>query len=116
SSRLPPRSPAGRSDGARRPSRLGGWTMNARVARVEPFFESLVARDAGGRSWLPSLLAAAPHGRERLETLVDDPGSLVTTLAVRGVEGRLGCFEALAAPPRELLEWYVEHPDALARP
>lgn len=80
---------------------------------VEPFFEALFARDASGRDWLARLLAAAPHGRERLEELADAPGWLVTPLAVRAVSGRLACFEYSVVPSRKIEQWYIDHPDRL---
>jgi len=40
----------------------------------------------------------------------------VFTLAVRTASGGLGCFEYPAVPPRELLLWYVDHPDKLTWP
>jgi hypothetical protein len=83
---------------------------------LEPFFERLLARDPSGSTWLPQLLAAAPNGRERLGELVDQPGWLVTPMAVRTASGRLGCFEYPAIPARELLAWYIDHPDQLVWP
>lgn len=83
------------------------------TAGIEPFFESLFARDASGSGWLPRLLAATPYGRTRLGELVDAPGWLVTPLAVRGASGRLACFDYPANPPRELLRWFIDHPDRL---
>lgn len=80
--------------------------------RVRPFFEALFARDASGGSWLPQLLTAAPHG-QRLGELAEAPGWLVTPLAVRGANGRLACFDYPANPPRELLRWFIDHPDRL---
>jgi hypothetical protein len=85
-------------------------------ARVEAFFDPLLARDSGGGSWLPALLAATPHGRERLGELVDDPGWLEVILSVATADGPRGAFTYPALPTRELLAWYVDHPEALARP
>lgn len=85
-------------------------------ARVERFFSALLRRDAAGGSWLSALLAATPYGRARLGELVDAPGWLVTPLAVPTATGRLGAFGYQAAPGRELLRWYVEHPDRLIWP
>jgi hypothetical protein len=81
--------------------------------RVRPFFEALFARDPSGGSWLPQLLRAAPHGAERLGELAGSPGWLVTPLAVRGANGRLACFDHPTHPPRELLRWFIDHPDRL---
>jgi len=86
------------------------------MGRVQSFFGALLRRDASGRSWLPALLAATPHARERLGELVAEPGWLVTPLAVVTVNGELGAFTYTAAPARELLSWYFEHPDALVWP
>jgi hypothetical protein len=83
---------------------------------VERFFEALFARDPSGRSWLPALLAATPHGRAALGELVDEPGAIEVSLAVRGADGRLACFGYPVAPPRALLAWYIDHPDELVWP
>lgn len=89
---------------------------DSRLTRVHPFFEQLFARDASGRSWLAQLLGAAPNGAGRLGPLLERPGSLVTAVAVRTASGRLGCFEYLTAPPRELLAWFIDHPRELEWP
>jgi hypothetical protein len=81
--------------------------------RVRPFFEALFARDPSGGTWLPELLSAAPAGKPRLGELAGAPGWLVTPLAVRGANGRLACFGYPANPPRELLRWFIDHPDRL---
>ncbi len=83
---------------------------------MERFFEALFASDPSGRSWLPALLAATPHGRAALGELVDDPGWIEVPLAVRGASGRLACFDYRVAPPRRLLAWYVDHPGELTWP
>lgn len=83
---------------------------------LHPLVESLFARDAGGRSWLPGLLDACEGGRARLGELVDDPGGLEVPLAVRAQTGMLACFSYPAAPTRQLLGWYIDHPEALTRP
>lgn len=83
---------------------------------MQPFFSALFARDPSGRSWLPALLAATPHGRDALGELVDEPGSLEISLAVNGASGRLACFDYPAAPPRDLLAWFIDHPDRLVWP
>ena len=85
----------------------------APAARVQPFFEALFARDPSGGSWLPQLLSATPYGDARLDELAGAPGWLVTPLAVRGANGRLACFDYPANPPRELLRWFIDHPDRL---
>jgi hypothetical protein len=86
------------------------------LTRVQPFFGSLFTRDASGRSWLADLLRATPHGVARLGPLADRPGYLLTSLAVRGASGRLACFEYPAAPSRDLLLWFVDHPEKLTWP
>jgi hypothetical protein len=86
------------------------------LTRVRPFFEALFARDPSGRSWLSALLGAAPNGRAALGELVDQPGYLSTLLAVRAMSGRLAAFEYPVAATRELLSWYIEHPERLRRP
>jgi hypothetical protein len=65
---------------------------------------------------LPALLRAAPHGPTALGEVVDDPGGLDIPLAVTGANGRLACFDYPVSPPRELLTWFVDHPDELAWP
>jgi hypothetical protein len=95
---------------------MAGGLDDASSTRIEPFFEALLSRDASGRSWLPALLQAAPNGRARLGPALQAPGPMLTPLAVRGANGRLGCFEYPATPPRRLLLWYVEHPDRLDWP
>ncbi len=93
----------------------------AAATGVERFFEALFTRDASGRSWLGALLAAAPGGAGRLGDLLDGagpgPGSLIALSALKAVSsGRLACFEYLAVPPRELLAWFIDHPDELSWP
>jgi len=83
---------------------------------LHPLIESLFARDPGGRSWLPSLLGACQGARARLGEIVDDPGYLEVPLAVRAETGMLACFSYPAAPTRQLLGWYIDHPEALTRP
>jgi hypothetical protein len=95
---------------------MAGGPYDNTLTRVQPFFESLLRRDPSGRSWLPGLLAAAPHGRSRLGELVDQPGWLIIPIAVPAASGRLACFEYPAIPPRELLAWFIDHPDELVWP
>jgi hypothetical protein len=83
---------------------------------LHPLIESLFAHDPGGRSWLPGLLDACEGARARLGEIVEDPGYLEVPLAVRAETGMLACFSYPAAPTRQLLGWYIEHPEALARP
>lgn len=94
---------------------LGG-VDNRPLTAVEPFFTTLLRRDASGASWLPALLAATPYGTDRLDELAQAPGWLQTQLAVRGASGRLACFEYPAAASRRLLAWYIDHPDRLTWP
>lgn len=83
---------------------------------LRAFFTELLTRDASGRTWLPQLLAAAPHGERRFDDVLPYPGSLLSTLAVKTPDGGLAAFEHPVSPARELLEWYVDHPDALSWP
>ncbi len=80
---------------------------------MESFFEALFARDPSGRGWLSDLLRAAPRGRDCLGELVDEPGRLAISIAVRGAGGRRVCFDHRAAPSRRLLRWFIDHPDRL---
>ena len=84
--------------------------------QVVSLIEPLVARDPGGRSWLPRLLAAFPGAPARLAELVDDPGWLEVPLAVKTETGMLGAFSYPSAASRELLRWYIDHPAQLTRP
>lgn len=65
---------------------------------------------------MPALLAATPRGRAVLGELVDQPGGLEIALAVRGVSGRRATFDYVVPPPRELLAWFIDHPDELEWP
>jgi hypothetical protein len=89
---------------------------NHHVTPLEPFFTTLFVRDAAGGSWLSALLAATPHGVQRLGECVQTPGWLQTQLAVRTASGRLGCFEYPAVAPRRLLRWFIDHPERLVWP
>lgn len=95
---------------------MPGDPHDSSLTRVQPFFTRLLTQDASGRSWLSALLAASPHGRERLGELVHAPGWLVTPLAVPTVNGRLACFDFPVAPSRELLAWFIDHPGELVWP
>jgi hypothetical protein len=86
------------------------------VSDVVSLLTPLLERDPGGRSWLPALLQAAPRGVEALGELADDPGYLSISLSVRGVSGQMACFAQPVSPPREVLAWYVDHPDRLTWP
>jgi hypothetical protein len=81
---------------------------------AQTFFTTLLRRDASGRTWLPELLAATPYGSHSLGELIERPGYLATPLAVCTVSGLLGAFEYPVAPPRELLAWFIDHPDRLS--
>ena len=82
---------------------------------LHPLVESLFARDPGGRSWLPGLLDACEGARAHLGDFVDNPGYLEVPLAVRAQTGMLACFSYPAAPTRQMLGWYIDHPEALTR-
>jgi hypothetical protein len=95
--------------------RVAAGAHDSSLTPLEPFFTTLFARDAAGGSWLPALLAAAPHG-DRLDELVSAPGWLQTQLAVPGASGRLACFEYPAGARKRLLAWYIDHPERLVWP
>lgn len=95
---------------------MAGGRDESFLTRVQPFFERLLRRDPSGRSWLPALLAATPHGRSRLGSLVEQPGWLIAPLALPAASGRLTCFEYPAIPPRDLLAWFIDHPQELVWP
>ncbi len=95
---------------------MAGARQHSSPTRVETFLDALLERDPSGRIWLPALLAAAPHGRSALGELVDQPGGLEIALAVRGVNGRRATFDYIVPPPRELLAWFIDHPDELEWP
>ena len=97
---------------SRMPAQPADATQTAVVSLIAPLF----ARDPGGRSWLPGLLAACPGARARLGELVDDPGWLEVPLAVETETGMLGAFSYPSAAGRELLRWYIDHPSRLTRP
>lgn len=94
---------------------MGSDPRHERAPRVERFFDALLTRDGAGGSWLGPLLRAAPRGRSRLGELADRPGWLEAPLAVITETGRRGAFEYPVAPARELLGWFIDHPDRLAR-
>lgn len=95
---------------------MGGGLHDSSLSCVQPFFEALLAGDASGRSWLPALLDATPNGRSALGELVDAPGSLEMGLTLAGVSGRRACFDYPSAPPPELLDWFIGHPEELVWP
>jgi hypothetical protein len=95
---------------------MAGGPHDIALTRVQPFFRALIGRDPSGRSWLPALLAAMPGARARFGELLDQPGSLLMTLSVRTPGGSLGAFEQPVAPPRELTEWFIDHPQELTWP
>ncbi|HLI59134.1 MAG TPA: hypothetical protein VKV21_05665 [Solirubrobacteraceae bacterium] len=82
---------------------------------VERFIDALLERDGAGGSWLARLLRAAPRGRARFGELADAPGWLQAPVAVRTETGRRGAFEYPAVPSRELLGWFIDHPERLNR-
>ena len=95
---------------------MDGGPQEIQPSRVERFFEALLARDGAGGSWLGPLVRAAPRGSERFGELAERPGWLQAPLAVRTETGRRGAFEYPVAPTRELLGWFIDHPDELSRP
>lgn len=95
---------------------MGSDRRDITPPRVERFFDSLLARDGAGGSWLGPLLRAAPRGRERFGELADRPGWIEAPVAVLTETGRRGAFEYPAAPPRELLAWFIDNPQRLRRP
>jgi hypothetical protein len=85
------------------------------VSDAQSFFEPLIVRDPGGRSWLPELLHAAPYG-DRLGETREAPGFLHPNLTVRGLDGRRPCFEYPVSPPSGLLKWFIDNPERLTWP
>lgn len=83
---------------------------------IVEFFTPLLERDPGGRSWLSALLQLAPRGAASLGDLAHEPGYLSISLAVRGADGRFACFDQPVSPSRELLAWFVDHPQQLTWP
>jgi hypothetical protein len=76
-----------------------------------------VLRDPSGRDWLPDLLAAAPGAGVVLgDELTRRPGAISMTFGVRGLDGLPACFRYPLAPPRELLDWLLDHPWELTEP
>lgn len=94
---------------------MAGGKYDSSLTRVQPFFRTLIDRDPSGESWLPKLLAAAPHG-DFLASVSQAPGPLLAPLTSPTPRGRLGCFEYAVHPPRELLAWFIDHPGALVWP
>ncbi|HEX5191897.1 MAG TPA: hypothetical protein VFW09_03780 [Solirubrobacteraceae bacterium] len=95
---------------------MGVQPVTATQGQLVSLIAPLLARDPGGRSWLPALLGACPGARARLGELVDEPGWLEVPLAVQTASGLLGAFCYPSAASRELLRWYVDHPERLTRP
>jgi hypothetical protein len=81
---------------------------------VEALLDPSLRYDPSARRLIAALLAATGHGHARFGELADNPGSLSMMLSVRGLNGRLACFDYPAPPPRELLAWLIDHPDELA--
>ena len=84
------------------------------ASRLHALLEPLLERDPGGRTWLPALLAAAPHG-DRLGEAREHPGYLNMDLTVMALNGR-PCFQYPVAPPPDLIEWFIDHPEQLVWP
>jgi hypothetical protein len=95
---------------------MGAHTADATQSQVVSLIAPLFARDPGGRSWLAQLLAACPRSRDRLAEIVEDPGWLEIPLAVETTTGLLGCFSYPSAADRQLLRWYIDHPEQLTAP
>jgi hypothetical protein len=75
---------------------------------VRPFFKTLFARDPGGSSWLPKLLALAPNRDLFAGTdLLSSPGLLCKTNLDK--EPRL-------LPPEPFLRWLIQNPDKMTWP
>lgn len=94
---------------------MAGGRYDSSLTGVRPFFGALISADPSGESWLSALLSAMP-GRAFLGSLVADPGTILGPLTSATARGHLGCFEYPVHPPRALLAWFVEHPDALVWP
>lgn len=95
---------------------MAGGRYDSSLTRVQPFFGALIARDPSGTAWLSKLLAATPKGAAVLGDLLNDPGTLLSPITSLTGNGRLGCFEYPVTSPRDLLAWFVEHPDELVWP
>ena len=95
---------------------MAGGLYDSSLTRVQPFITALINREPTGADWLSALLAAAPNGQQLLDRLEGDPGTLLPAGNSIAPTGRLGCFEYPVAAPRELLAWFVEHPDCLEWP
>ena len=95
---------------------MAGGLFDSSLTPVQPFFESLIARD-DGESWLGPSLKATPHGRSVFGDVLDAAGTLPATLtAPRPKTGVRQCFEFGVAPPRALLVWLIRNPDELVWP
>lgn len=95
---------------------MGAQQAGGARTEVVSLIAPLFARDPGGRSWLPRLLAASPGADARLGAIAGDPGWLEVPLAVETETGLLGAFSYPSAASRELLRWYIDHPAQLTRP
>jgi hypothetical protein len=95
---------------------VAGGLHDSSLTRIRPFFETLIARDPAGESWLPDLLKAAHHGEEILGDVLSAPGTLESALTTKDRNGLLRCFEFGVGAPKELLRWYVRHPEKLVWP
>lgn len=94
---------------------MAGGLYDSSLTRVQPVFAALIGADPSGESWLSDLLAATTNGT-RLGSALAEPGTLLPALTAPNARGVLGCFEYPAHPPRSLLAWFIEHPDALVWP
>lgn len=91
---------------------------NSSLTRVQPFFEAAIALSPTGDGWLSALLCQAPHGTRALGDAATHPGALLPVLLGAHPQGKAprGCFEYGVPPSRDLLRWYVNHPEHLAWP
>jgi len=101
---------------------------NSSVTRVWPVFETLIAGDPSGRTWLRPLLelATARAGWEpgslvpwRIECGTELPRNLRQVLGEDRAK-RLGmlrsCYEVDYPPPARFLRWLIENPSRLTWP
>jgi hypothetical protein len=100
---------------ARYGARRGRRSIRQLADSVQPFFSALIETDPSSESWLGKLLTATPHGAF-LGPPLEGPGTLLSSLTSPTDRGHLACFEYPVHPPRSLLAWFVDHPDALVWP
>ncbi len=87
-----------------------GETLTAR--RTRAVFGELLQRDASAASWLPALLAGAPHAAGAIPTRVREaPGPLRPATFEDEA-----CFDRPVPPTAAFLSWLIRHPAQLPRP